>query len=161
MVRGQGGFMVNNLQAQRRHYPEERHLPSYWRPACQRLEDLDLYEVLRKIEARQAPTRAILARQIMGRVFDLAIMTHRAEYNVVEPLKGKIARRVVEHRKHLKDNDLPDFLRKLHDYSGHQTTAIAMKLLLLCRRFALVNCAGRLGMNSRSTGQNGSFPKSA
>lgn len=90
-----------------------------------------MYDVLRKIEARQAPTRAILARQIMGSVFDLAIMTHRAEYNIVEPLKGKIARRVVEHRKHLKDSDLPDFLRKLHDYSGHQTTAIALKLLLL------------------------------
>ena len=90
-----------------------------------------IYEVLRKIEARQAPTRAILARQIIGSVFNLAIMTHRAEYNVVDPLKGKIARRVVEHRKHLTDKDLPDFLRKLHDYSGHQTTSIALKLLLL------------------------------
>ena len=90
-----------------------------------------IYEVLRKIEARQAPTRAILARQIIGSVFNLAIMTHRAEYNVVEPLKGKVARRVVEHRKHLSDNDLPDFLRKLHDYTGHQTTSIALNLLML------------------------------
>lgn len=90
-----------------------------------------VYEVLRKIEARQAPTRAILARQIIGSVFDLAIMTHRADYDIVAPLRRKIARRVVEHRKHLKDNDLPDFLRKLHDYSGHQTTSIALRLLLL------------------------------
>lgn len=90
-----------------------------------------IHEVLRKIEARQAPTRAILARQIIGSVFKLAIITHRAEYNVVDPLKGEIARRVVEHRKHLRDDDLPDFLRKLEDYSGHQTTAIALKLLLL------------------------------
>lgn len=90
-----------------------------------------IHEVLRKIEARQAPTRAILARQIIGSVFKLAIITHRAEYNVVEPLKGEIARRVVEHRKHLRDDDLPDFLRKLEDYSGHQTTAIALKLLML------------------------------
>lgn len=90
-----------------------------------------IYEVLRKIEARQAPTRAILARQIIGSVFNIAIMKHHVEYNIVEPLKRKIARRVVEHRKHLTDKDLPDFLRKLHDYSGHQTTAIAMTLLML------------------------------
>ncbi len=90
-----------------------------------------VHEVLRKIEARQAPTRAILARQIIGNVFKLAIITHRAEYNVADPLKGEIARRVVEHRKHLNDDDLPDFLRKLEDYTGHQTTSIALKLLML------------------------------
>lgn len=90
-----------------------------------------VHDVLSKIVKRQAPTRAILARQIMGAVFNLACISGRAEYNVVEPLKGQIARRVVEHRKHLNDSDLPDFLRKLHDYTGHVTTTIAFKLLLL------------------------------
>jgi integrase len=90
-----------------------------------------IHDVLRRIEARQAPTRAILARQIIGSVFKLAIKTHRADYNIVDPLKGDIARRVVEHRKHLKGDDLPDFLRKLEDYTGHITTSIALKLLLL------------------------------
>ena len=60
-----------------------------------------IYNVLCKIESRNAPTRAILARQIIGSVFKLAIKTHRADYNVAEPLKGDIARCVVEHRKHL------------------------------------------------------------
>jgi integrase len=90
-----------------------------------------VYDVVRKIEKRQAPTRAILARQIIGSVFKLAILTHRAEYNVADPIKGEIARRVVEHRKHLDHDDLPDFLRKLEDYTGHRTTSIALKLLLL------------------------------
>jgi integrase len=90
-----------------------------------------VYDLLRKIEARQAPTRALLARQIISSVFKLAIKTSRAEFNVVDPLKGDIARCVVEHRKHLKGDDLPDFLRKLEDYSGHVTTSIALKLLLL------------------------------
>jgi integrase len=90
-----------------------------------------IHDLIRKIESRQAYTRAILARQVIGKVFKLAIITHRAEFNVVDPLKGEIARRVVEHRKHLKGDDLPEFLRKLEDYTGHVTTAIAMKLLLL------------------------------
>lgn len=90
-----------------------------------------VYDVVRRIEKRQAPTRAILARQIIGSVFKLAILTHRAEFNVADPIKGEIARRVVEHRKHLGHDDLPDFLRKLEDYTGHRTTVIALKLLLL------------------------------
>jgi integrase len=90
-----------------------------------------IYDLLSKIEARQAPTRAILARQIIGTVFKLAIKSNRADYNIVDPLKGDIARCVVEHRKHLKGDDLPDFLRKLEDYTGHVTTSIALKLLLL------------------------------
>ena len=90
-----------------------------------------VYDVVRRIAKRQAPTRAILARQIIGSVFKLAILTHRAEYNVADPIKGEIARRVVEHRKHLRQDDLPDFLRKLEDYTGHITTKIALKLLML------------------------------
>jgi len=90
-----------------------------------------VYEVVRRIAKRQAPTRAILARQIIGSVFKLAILTHRAEYNVADPIKGEIARCVVEHRKHLRQADLPDFLRRLEDYTGHVITKIALKLLLL------------------------------
>ncbi|MCX7143979.1 MAG: integrase arm-type DNA-binding domain-containing protein [Proteobacteria bacterium] len=90
-----------------------------------------VYEVVRRVEKRQAPTRAILARQIIGAVFKLAILTHRAEFDVAAPIKGEIARRVVEHHKHLRQDDIPDFLRKLEDYTGHVTTKIALKLLML------------------------------
>jgi integrase len=90
-----------------------------------------LHEVLKRIAARQAPTRAILARQVMGSVFNLAVITHRAKINPAEPLKRVIARRVVEHRRHLSRADLPDFLRRLDDYSGHVTTKIALQLLVL------------------------------
>jgi integrase len=90
-----------------------------------------VYDVVRRIEKRQAPTRAILARQVIGSIFKLAILTHRAEFNVADPIKGEIARRVVEHRKHLSHDALPDFLRKLEDYTGHRTTTIALKVLLL------------------------------
>jgi integrase len=89
-----------------------------------------VYQVVKRIEARQAATRAILARQVVGAVFKLAIKTDRAKYNVAEPLKGEIARCVVEHHKHLERGDIGDFLRKLADYTGHRTTSIALELLL-------------------------------
>jgi integrase len=90
-----------------------------------------VYDTVQRVEARGAPTRAILARQIIGGIFKLAIVTHRAVFNPADPLKGEIARRVVEHRKHLERADLPDYLRKLEDYTGHAQTVIALKLLLL------------------------------
>lgn len=44
-----------------------------------------LLQVMKKIEARGAVTRAILARQIMGQVFDYAILHGRAETNPTTP----------------------------------------------------------------------------
>lgn len=90
-----------------------------------------VHEVVKRIEARKALTRAILARQIIGAIFKRAILTNRAEFNVSEPLKGEIGRRVVEHRKHLERADIGNFLRKLEDYTGHRQTVIALNLLLM------------------------------
>lgn len=90
-----------------------------------------LLAVMNKVVARGAPTRAILARQIMSSVFNLAILTHRADSNPAEPLKRQIARRVVEHHRHLEERDVGDFLRKLSDYTGHAQTRIALQLLML------------------------------
>lgn len=85
-----------------------------------------VHDVVQRIEKRQALTRAVLARQVIGGVLKLAILTHRADYNVADPLKGEIARRVVEHHKHLERAEIGDFLRKLADYTGHRTTAIGL-----------------------------------
>ena len=90
-----------------------------------------VHHVIKRVEARGAATRAILARQIVGKVFKLAILTSRAEYDITEPLKGQIARRRVEHHRHLERADIGDFLRKLEDYTGHRQTVIALRLLLM------------------------------
>lgn len=90
-----------------------------------------LLQVMKKIHARGAVTRAILARQIMGQVFDYAILHGCAEHNPTTPLKRQIARRTVEHHKHLEERDIGDFLRKLEDYTGHVTTRTALQLLMM------------------------------
>lgn len=89
-----------------------------------------VHQVVKRIEQRQALTRAVLGRQIIGGIIRLAILTHRADYDVAAPLKGEVARRVVEHHKHLDRAEIGDFLRKLADYTGHRTTTIALNLLL-------------------------------
>lgn len=90
-----------------------------------------VHQTIKKVEARGAATRAILARQIVGSVFKLAVITSRADYDIAAPLKGQIARRRVEHRRHLERADIGDFLRRLEDYTGHRQTVIALRLLLI------------------------------
>lgn len=90
-----------------------------------------VHQVIKRVEGRGAATQAILARQIAAKVFKLAILTSRADYDIAEPLKGQIARRRVVHHQHLERGDIGDFLRKLEDYTGHRQTVIALRLLLM------------------------------
>jgi integrase len=87
--------------------------------------------VLKKIEARGASTQALLARQLISTVFRYAIITYRADNDPALALKGIIALRKPEHRKHLDRRNIPAFLKSLEDYTGHLQTVIAVKLLLL------------------------------
>jgi len=90
-----------------------------------------ILHTLKKIELRGAATQALLARQLISSVFRHAILTYRAENDPAQPLKGVIALRRPEHRKHLESKDLPDFLMALDEYTGHFQTQIAVQLLLL------------------------------
>lgn len=91
----------------------------------------DFYRVMKRIQARGAATRAILARQIMVSVIDYAVLQSRADENKALPLRREIARRVVEHRRHLEEQHVGEFIRKLRDYSGHPTTRLAVQLQIL------------------------------
>ncbi|MDG3066791.1 tyrosine-type recombinase/integrase [Thauera mechernichensis] len=106
-------------------------LPRIGKTPIRELSAPTLLQVMKKVHARGAVTRAILARQIMGQVFDYAILHGCAENNPTTPLKRQIARRTVEHHKHLEERDIGDFLRKLEDYSGHVTTRTALQLLMM------------------------------
>lgn len=87
--------------------------------------------VLKKIEARGAPTQALLARQLISSVFRHAIINYHADSDPALPLKGIVAVCKPEHRKHLDRRNIPDFMKSLDEYTGHQQTVIAVKLLLL------------------------------
>jgi len=90
-----------------------------------------VHQTIKRVEGRGAATQAILARQIVGTVFKLAILTSRADYDIAEPLKGQIARRRVEHHQHLERGEIGEFLRRLEDYTGHRQTVIALRLLMM------------------------------
>ncbi len=56
-----------------------------------------------------------------------AIATGRAERNPVPDLRGAIQTPTIGHYAYLKENELPEFLKKLETYDGHPQTRLALE----------------------------------
>lgn len=91
----------------------------------------DVIRILRHIEQRDALDVASRALQRTAAVLRYAVHTGRIEHNPAGDLRGVLKTRKVQHRPAMKAEELPEFLRKLDDYTGEPITAIALRLLLL------------------------------
>ncbi|MBI1347068.1 tyrosine-type recombinase/integrase [bacterium] len=91
----------------------------------------EVLEMLRILERRGTLDVARRVMQITGQVFMFAIATGRAERNPVPDLRGAIQTPTVGHYAYLKENELPEFLKKLETYDGHPQTTLALRVLLL------------------------------
>ena len=90
----------------------------------------DVLHVVRKIEERGALDVASRIKQRISSVFRYAIQTGYAEFNPVDALKDVIKIRKVQHRKSLKQEQLPAFLNAVDKYSGHVITRIALQFIV-------------------------------
>ena len=72
----------------------------------------DVLHVIRKIEERGALDVASRVKQRVSSIFRYAIQTGYAEFNPVDALKDVIKTRKVEHRKSLKQEQIPAFLNR-------------------------------------------------
>ncbi len=90
----------------------------------------DVLYVVKKIEDRGALDVASRVKQRISSIFRYAIQTGYAEFNPVDALKDVIKTRRVEHRKSLKQEDLPSFLNALDDYPGYLLTRYALQLII-------------------------------
>jgi integrase len=85
--------------------------------------------ILRGIEA-EAPSFAILAQQIIGATFRLAISTLRADSDPSAPLKGAIKPPPTKHKTPLESQEIPAFFKSLEKFPSF-TTRTALKLVWL------------------------------
>lgn len=98
------------------------------------IEAPEVLDAIRAIERRGALEWASKTMIAAGQVFRYAIATSRAKSDPTRDLRGALKRREVHHYARLKDEDLPEFLRKLDAYvaeGGAKTTQLGMKLLVL------------------------------
>ncbi len=89
----------------------------------------DVLHVIKQIEGRGALDVAGRVKQRIGSIFRYAIQTGYADFNPVDALKDVIRTRKVQHRKSLKQEDLPAFLNALDSYQGYHVTRFALQLI--------------------------------
>jgi len=92
---------------------------------------IDLLDALRKVESRGARETAHRVLQNCGQVFTYAVVTQRIERNPAADLRGALEPVEKKNNAYLKEEEIPDFLRRLDAYDGHRQTTLAIKLLLL------------------------------
>ncbi|HFJ4587893.1 TPA: tyrosine-type recombinase/integrase [Salmonella enterica] len=95
------------------------------------IKPLELLNVLRKIEKRDALEKMRKVRQRCSEVFRYAIATGRAEFNPAADLSSAHEVHQSNHFPFLKADEIPDFLRALNGYTGSRIVQIATKLLMI------------------------------
>jgi len=92
----------------------------------------ELLDVLRMIESRGALEIASRVLQRCSAVFRYAIASQRTRTNPAADLKGALKAPKRKHYSALSSKDLPEFLIKLDQFDGYETTKLAIHLLMLC-----------------------------
>jgi integrase len=91
----------------------------------------DLLKVARSIEARDAIEMAHRSVAMCGQIFQYAIITDRATQNPAVALRGALRTIERKHRPYIKQQELPEFLRRLNGYERSIQTKLAIQLLML------------------------------
>lgn len=90
-----------------------------------------IFKLLKKVTERDAPTVALLIRQVCSSIFRYAVATLRAEYDPCASLKGAIARKPVRHKTALAKEEIAGLLANVDQSSGTPWVRISIKLLLM------------------------------
>lgn len=96
------------------------------------IEPLEVLEVIRGVERRDALEMSRRVLQMASAVFRYGVATGRCARDVTADLRGALkAKGAVNHRSALSSSELPVFLKALAAYSGEAQTALGLQLALL------------------------------
>lgn len=112
-------------------YLKKDIFPFIGQKAITDISQVEMLNVLRKMEQRGVLDKLKKTRQACRQIFTYAIITGRAEHNPVSDLAGALKSPKQQHYPHLLVEQIPDFLRALSEYSGSTITRNATRLLML------------------------------
>lgn len=112
-------------------YLKKDIFPFLGQKAITDISQVEMLNVLRKMEQRGVLDKLKKTRQACRQIFTYAIITGRAEHNPVSDLAGALKSPKQQHYPHLLVDQIPDFLRALSEYSGSTITRNATRLLML------------------------------
>jgi integrase len=96
------------------------------------IEPIEVLEVIRSIERRDALEVARRAMQMASAIFRYGVATSRCARDPTVDLRGALkAPRPTEHQSSISAKELPEFLRRLGAYSGQRQTQLALELVVL------------------------------
>ncbi len=90
-----------------------------------------LRAVIQPVAERGAKSAAVLIRQWSSQIFAHAAVEGICEYDPSTLLKGLVKRPRVRHHPPLTWQQVPEFLQKLEQWNGFETTKIALRLMAL------------------------------
>ncbi len=113
---------------QRKRLLERDVLPAIGALPMRQVTPADGHKILQRIEAR-APQMAVIAKQSIGAISRLAIVTMRADSDIAYPLRNTVRTVPVKHKRPLRPNEIPKFFAALDQYAGYFPTKAAIRLL--------------------------------
>ncbi len=113
---------------QRKRLLERDILPAIGTLPIRQVTSADGHAILQRIEAR-APQMAVIAKQSIGGISRLAIVTMRADTDIAYPLRNVVRTAPVQHKRPLRPNEIPKFFAALDQYAGYFPTKAAIRLL--------------------------------
>ncbi|WP_460824375.1 tyrosine-type recombinase/integrase [Lysobacter olei] len=90
-----------------------------------------LLAILKAIEAREAPSIALLARQWVSAIFRYAVATLRADVDPAAALRGAVRKPKTRHKRPLSRNELALFVERVNATESGTLVRTALQLLLL------------------------------
>ncbi len=91
----------------------------------------ELLVTVQKIEKRGAVDLSHRVLQTCGQIFRYAIATGRTDRDISADLRGALTVRKKVNHANLKEDQLPEFLKRLEIYQGEEQTKIALQVLVL------------------------------
>jgi integrase len=96
------------------------------------IEPMEVLDVIRRIEQRDAIEMAKRVMQMASAIFRYGVATSRCRRDPTADLRGALqAPGPVKHRSALSATELPEFLDRLFEYQGDDVTKLALRLTLL------------------------------
>ena len=109
---------------------EREMRPAFGAKNIRQITPADVLRLVQKIEARGAPSVAMLVRQWIAQIYRYAASTLRADHDPAAPIEGAIQRPPVQHSRSLSAEDLTELANQIDTRGGWRINAIAMHVLM-------------------------------
>jgi integrase len=107
-------------------------LPDLGKRPIADIEPIEVLDVIRKVEKRDAVEMAKRIMQMASAIFRYGVATSRCPRDPTFDLRGALKpAKEVKSRSALQASELPDFLQRLSSYEGDELTRLALELVIL------------------------------